>query len=75
MAATVASHLAITTHSADTSASPTPLGKVETLRFRVVLELSPSAKPATGVHLESCNAQPTGKVAPASHQSRRIAER
>lgn len=71
MAATVASHLATTPHSADPSAPPTPLGKVEMLHFRIALELSAGAKPAVGAHIESCTAQPTGKVAPASQQTRK----
>jgi hypothetical protein len=75
MAATVASHLSTTPHSADPSAAPTPLGKVETLRFRVALELSPGAKPVAGAHIESCNAQPTAKVAPASQQTRSRVQR
>lgn len=70
MAATVASHLATTPHSIDPAAAPSPLGKLETMRFRVELELPAGVRASRGVHEESCTSQPTGRKGAASQESR-----
>jgi len=60
MAATVASHLAETPHTVDQSATPSPLGRVEEIRFRVNLELLTGVAENKGQKIEKmfCSAQP-----------------
>jgi len=60
MAATVASHLAETPHTVDQSATPSPLGRVEEIRFRVNLELLAGVAENKGQKIEKmfCSAQP-----------------
>ncbi len=60
MAATVASHLSATPHTVDQSTTPSPLGRVEELRFRVDLELPAGFRTVTGLRIENifCSAQP-----------------
>jgi len=75
MAAVVASHLATTPHSVDQSSeliSPSPLGVVEELRFRVELDLPAGVEVAKGVHAEkiSCH-EPTAGISPASQKTTR----
>lgn len=63
MAAAVASHLANTPHEAAQGIAPSPLGEIESLRFRAVLDLPPGmhAPKSTGVHelKISCAIRPT----------------
>jgi len=69
MAATVASHLAETPHTVDQSATPSPLGRVEEIRFRVNLELLAGVAENKGQKIEKnvlfC---PTSSVSGASHE-------
>jgi len=60
MAATVASHLTETPHTVDQSQTPSPLGRVEELRFRVQLELPQGIQAVKGMKIEKifCSAQP-----------------
>ncbi len=60
MAAAVASHLAETPHTVDQSATPSPLGRVEEIRFRVNLELLAGVPGNKGLNIEKifCSAQP-----------------
>jgi len=69
MAATVASHLAETPHTVDQSATPSPLGRVEELRFRVELDLAAGVRALPGSDIEkiSC-AAPTGETSSASQR-------
>lgn len=63
MAAAVASHLANTPHEEAQGIAPTPLGEIESMRFRVVLDLPSGMQVAksTGVNelKISCAARPT----------------
>ncbi len=60
MAATVASHLAETPHEVDQAQTPSPLGHVEEIRFRVNLELLTGVPGNKGLKIEKmfCSAQP-----------------
>jgi hypothetical protein len=60
MAATVASHLAETPHEVDQSATPSPLGRLEEMRFRVQLDLPAGIEVVKGIKIEKifCAAQP-----------------
>ena len=49
MAAAVASHFASTPHTVDQAAGPSPLGRLETLKFRVRIDLAVGAKTVKGV--------------------------
>jgi hypothetical protein len=68
-AATVASHLEETPHAVDQSVTPTPLGAIEAMRFRVELNLAPGVEAAKGIRSEKipCDA-PTSSGAGASQQ-------
>lgn len=68
MASAVASHLATTPHEADQNAAPSPLGRLETMHFRVRLDLT-SGHAAPGVREEPCVTRPTVRVAPASQHT------
>ncbi|MES2393180.1 MAG: hypothetical protein V4555_16175 [Acidobacteriota bacterium] len=61
MAAAVALHLADTPHEVVAGAKPTPLGRIESLEFRVKLDLRAGQRPASGLAVEQipCNALPT----------------
>ena len=65
MAATVASHLAETPHEVDQSQTPSPLGRVEEIRFRVNLELLTGVPGNKGLKIEKifCSAQPAAVLA------------
>jgi hypothetical protein len=69
MAATVASHLAETPHTVDQSESPSPLGRVEELRFRVELDLAAGVRALPGADIEKilCSV-PTSETSSASHR-------
>ena len=73
MAASVASHFLETPHTVDQSVAPSPLGKLEELRFRVTIDLLPGAgmakigTPGMKVEKISCPA-PTAGTAIASQQ-------
>lgn len=62
MAATVASHFLQTPHTVVQGESPTPLGRLQKMKFRVTIYLSGQATPATGLELQrySCKLRPTG---------------
>jgi len=72
MAATVASHLAETPHTVDQSAKPSPLGRVEELRFRVELDLPTGVRAVQGADVEFflCSA-PTSETSGASERLNR----
>ncbi len=72
MASAVALNLAITPHEVDTTSSPSPLGKLEALHFRVTLQLPRGIRAAGGVeeHTAPC-AQPTAIETAASHPEQR----
>lgn len=69
MAATVASHLGETPYTVDQSVTSSPLGRVEELRFRVELDLTPGTSTVEGTVVEkiSC-AAPTSETSSASHR-------
>lgn len=62
MAAAVASHFLETPHSVVQGESPTALGRLAKIKFRVTMDLSVGINPAAGVQLQrfSCKLRPTG---------------
>ncbi len=68
MASTVALHLAGTPHVADESAAPSALGRLEAIRFRLLLELPSGMRVMSGVTEKpvQCGGQPTTVNAKAS---------
>jgi hypothetical protein len=68
MAATVASHFEATPHTVESSGA-SPLGRVTWMRFRMVFDLRPGVKAASGVPIEKklCTGQPTTQTGTASY--------
>jgi hypothetical protein len=58
MASMVAGHLAETPHTVDQSVAPSPLGRVEALRFRIEMILPRGAIAAPGVEIEKISCTP-----------------
>jgi hypothetical protein len=58
MASMVAGHLAETPHTVDQSVAPSPLGRMEELRFRIEMILPRGVMPAPGVEIEKISCAP-----------------
>jgi len=69
MASTVALHLASTPHIADETAQPSALGRLESIHFRLFLDLPAGMRAESGVpeRVGVCGAQPTSVNTEASH--------